>query len=230
MHNTEAFKEIVAARRSVRAFLPQAVDQQTLNSVFETAQRAPSNCNTQPWLAAVASGDVLQALREKVPAAMMQGQISWDFPYNGSYQGVYRDRQYAAANALYSSLGIARDDKAARDGQFFKNFEFFGAPHAVFLFLPACFVSEENSGVREAADLGMYAQTLMLSMVAHGLGSCPQTALSFTAEVIREELGVSEEYKLMFGLSFGYPDPAHPSSQALTDRAELDDCVQFHGK
>jgi nitroreductase len=91
-----------------------------------------------------------------------------------------------------------------------------------FLFLP------EPFGLREATDLGMYAQTLMLAMTAHGLGSCPQTALSFEADVIRELLGVDAGNKLLFGISFGHPDPQAPVNQCETDRAALADCVQFH--
>lgn len=228
MDSIEIFKQVVKQRRSVRAYLPKPIDDATLRSIFTVAQQAPSNCNTQPWLSAVASGDKIERLREMMPLAMMQGEMSMDFSYAGKYHGVYRERQIGAANAMYNALGIAREDKPARDSQFFKNFTFFGAPHVVFLFLPACFVSDSNSGVREAADLGMYAQTLMLSMTAHGVASCPQTALSFNADNLRKELDVSDEYKLMFGISFGYADAGDPGSLAITDRATLDDCVRFY--
>ena len=228
MNTADLFDQLVRKRRSVRAFKKQALDDETLRSIFTTALGAPSNCNTQPWLSAVVSGDLIEALRKQIPAAVMQGEMSMDFPYAGKYDGIYRDRQIAAANSLYSAVGVAREDKPGRDVQFFKNFTFFDAPHVVFLFLPARFVTEDNTGVREAADLGMYAQTLMLSMTAHGVGSCPQTALSFIADRLRETLNISEDYKLMFGISFGYPDEEHASSAALTERAELDTLVRFY--
>ena len=91
-----------------------------------------------------------------------------------------------------------------------------------FLFLP------EPFGLREAADLGMYAQTLMLAMTAHGLGSCPQTALSFEADCIRATLGIDASNKLLFGISFGYPDPDAPVNNCATDRAAVVDAVCFH--
>ena len=228
MELQEAFKQIVGQRRSVRAYLDKPVDQATLESIFTTAQKAPSNCNTQPWLSAVVSGDKIEELREMMPNAMLSGEMSMDFPYAGKYEGVYRERQVGAANAMYTALGIARDDKPARDGQFFKNFTFFGAPHVVFLFLPGCFVNENNTGIREACDLGMYAQNLMLSMSAHGVASCPQTALSFNANNLRKALDISDDYKLIFGISFGYADEDDPGSLAVTDRAALDDCVRFY--
>ena len=216
------FDEIVRQRRSLRAYLTQPVDAATLEAIFAVAQRAPSNCNTQPWLTHVASGASLKALRDVLPEKFMAGEISLDFPYDGVYSGVYKERQYGSAQALYDSVGIARENKARRNEQFMRNFLFFDAPHVAFLFLP------EPFGLREAADLGMYAQTLMLAMTAHGLGSCPQTALSFEADLIREILGIPASNKLLFGISFGYPDPDAPVNRCLTDRAALPDAVTFH--
>ena len=216
------FDEIVTRRRSLRAYLPQAVDTQTLETVFSIAQRAPSNCNTQPWLVHVASGDSLQALKEEMSTRFMAGDMSLDFPYDGVYEGVYKERQYGSAQALYDSVNIDRADKPARHQQFMRNFTFFDAPHVAFLFLP------EPFGLREAADLGMYAQTLMLALTAHGLGSCPQTALSLQANFVREQLGIDAGNKLVFGLSFGYPDPDAPVNTCATDRVALSDTVTFH--
>lgn len=219
---SQAFTTIVNQRRSLRGFLPQAVEPATLESVFACAQRAPSNCNTQPWQVHVVSGEKLEYLRSEMPSQFMEGKMSMDFPYDGVYDGVYKDRQYGAAAALYEAAGIARKDKAARQEQFMRNFSFFGAPHVAFLFLP------EPFGLREAADLGMYAQTLMLAITAHGLGSCPQTALSFQVELVRETLSVDPSNKLLFGISFGYPDPDEPANRCVTERAALTDTVTFH--
>lgn len=220
---SKAFATIVGERRSVRDFLPQPVDADTLQAVFGAAQRAPSNCNTQPWQIHVVSGEVVETLRTEIPLRFMQGEISMDFPYDGVYEGVYRERQVGAAQALYNAVGIAREDKARRHEQFMRNFTFFDAPHVAFLFLP------EPFGLREAADLGMYAQTLMLAMTANGLGSCPQAALSFQANLVRETLDIDASNKLVFGISFGYPDPDAPVNRCLTDRAALADTVHFHG-
>ena len=216
------FDEVVASRRSLRAYLPQAVDKQTLEQVFSVALRAPSNCNTQPWLVHVASGESLEKLRAEMSSRFMAGEMSMDFPYDGVYEGVYKQRQHGSAQALYDAVNVTREDKAGRHQQFMRNFIFFDAPHVAFLFLP------EPFGLREAADLGMYAQTLMLAMTAHGLGSCPQTALSFQVDFVRETLGIDAGNKLLFGISFGYPDPDAPANTCTTDRAALADVVTFH--
>ncbi|MFV8817480.1 nitroreductase [Haliea sp. E17] len=217
-----AFEQLVTARRSIRAFLPRAVEPAVLERIFLAAQRAPSNCNTQPWSVHVASGGTLAALRKALPEAFAVGDLSLDYPYDGTYPGVFRERQHAAAQALYTAAGIARSDREGRDTQFRQNFRFFDAPHVAFLFLPEVF------GLREAADVGMYAQNLMLAITAHGLGSCPQTSLGFLAEPVREILGVEAGLKLLFGISFGYPDWSAPVNECQTTRAELSTVVTFH--
>lgn len=220
---SDVFGSIVEARYSVRGFKPDPVDDATLRRVFEQAGRAPSNCNTQPWRVALISGSRLRSLCERMTTGMAELSLSMDYPYDGVYDGVFKERQYGAADALYSAQGIERADKAKRNEAFMRNFDCFGAPHAAFLFLPGEF------GIREAADLGMYAQTIMLSAVANGLGSCPQTALSFHADLVREEAGFGPENKLLFGISLGYIDDDHPANRCRTDRAAIDQVVTFVG-
>jgi len=220
--DAKVFEDLVARRRSMRAFLPQPVPQEILESIFSSALHAPSNCNSQPWIVHVASGDKLEILRHKMPAEFMEGKLSMDFPYDGKYPGIYQERQYGSAQALYDSVGIKREDKAARQEVFMRNFSFFDAPHVAFLFLP------EPFDLRPAADLGMFTQTLMLSFTAHGLGSCPQTALSLQADLVRETLAIEPGNKLLFGISFGYPDLDAPINSCTTTRAALADIVTFH--
>ena len=217
----ETFLNIVANRRSMRAFKPDPVPRAVIEAVLGGAQQAPSNCNTQPWFVHVATGDTLEQLRATLPTQFAAGEMALDFPYDGQYDGVYKERQYASATALYDALGISRDEKAARNDWFMRNFTFFDAPAVAFFTLPSQF------GLREACDLGMYAQTVMLGLVAHGLGSCPQTSLGFMANVIRPALGLGDHEKLMFGLSFGYPTET-PVNQVQTERAALHDVVTFH--
>lgn len=221
--NREAFESVVRTRRSVRGFLAKEVDAQTLEKVFELAQTAPSNCNTQPWHVHVASGKVAAEIKERLTASMAQGETDMDFPYSGKYDGQYKVRQYDAAAQLYTAMGVTREDKDGRQAAFIRNFSFFDAPHAAFLFIP------EEFGMREAADLGMYAQNLMLSLTAYGIASCPQTALGFNCGLVREILGVPANMRLLFGIAFGYEDESVAANNARVGRAGLADAVKFHG-
>ncbi|HHK9122059.1 TPA: nitroreductase, partial [Escherichia coli] len=70
--------------------------------------------------------------------------------------------------------------------------------------------------------------TFLLSLAARGLGGIPQTSLGFFADPIRESLGVSDEFKLLFGISFGYPDESDPGNRIYMDRVAVDTSVTFH--
>ena len=207
------FGQVVAARHATRAFLPEALPRGTIERLAALACQAPSNCNTQPWRIAIASGACRDRLASAIGAEMAAGHMAPDLPYDGRYEGVWRERQLGAAEALYGAAGIARDDKAARAYQFMQNYAFFGAPHVAFFFLAPGF------GTREAADLGMCAQTFMLALAAEGLASCPQTALSFHPDLVRAEFGIEQGWQLLFGVSFGHADPGAPVNRARTGRS-----------
>lgn len=221
MQRSLGFDDAVRARRSVRGFRPDPVPQPLLEHVFELANRAPSNCNTQPWFSVVFGGAACERLRRAFTTGFASGKVSMDFPYAGQYQGVYQERQYDAAARLYTAMGIGRSDKAARGAAFMRNFVFYDAPHVAFVFIP------DWAGLREAADAGMYAQTLMLGLAAHGIGSCPQTALGFLCDEVRAEAGIDPWWKLLFGISFGYEDTTTPANECRLGRAGLEDSVRF---
>ncbi|MFO1273445.1 MAG: nitroreductase [Rubrivivax sp.] len=220
---TMSLDEAIRTRRSVRGFLPQAVPEATLREVFELAQWAPSNCNVQPWMPHVVSGASLEALREALVAAGVEDRpIEPDWPADGVYPGVYRERQVEAARALYGAMGVERHDREGRRAAYVRNHAFFGAPHVVFIFMHRPF------DTREATDLGMYAQTLMLALTSRGIASCAQGALGLYPPIVRRHLGLPEEQRLLFGISFGYEDPADPANAARTGRVPLHEAVQFH--
>lgn len=215
--------EAIAQRRSVRGFLPQALDEETLRGIFALAQSAPSNCNVQPWMTHVLSGDSLRELGRQMVAAAEAGVApDPDFTAERKFTGVYRERQIDAAMQLYGAMGIERSDRVRRDWAYRRNLAFFGAPHAAFVFMHRDFAE------REAVDLGIYAQTLMLAMTARGVANCAQGALSLYPGIVRAHLGLDASHRLIFGVSFGYEDPNDPANAARVGRAPLAQSVVFH--
>jgi nitroreductase len=215
--------EAIRRRRSVRAFLPDELPDSALREVFALAQWAPSNCNVQPWTPHVVSGEALSRLRAAlVDAAMRDEPIKPDWPAEGKFVGVYRERQVDAAVKLYGAMGVERRDLEARKLAYIRNHAFFDAPHVVFIFMP------EPFDTREATDIGMYAQTLMLALAARGVASCAQGALGLFPDIVREHLQIPSNYRLLFGVSFGYEDPEAKANAARVGRAEVDDAVHFH--
>mgnify|MGYP002633620996 CR=1 FL=1 len=214
-------RQLINSRRSIRAFLPDPVSQIELEAIFETAAYAPSNCNTQPWQTYVVSGSARDAMSQLLKQSIGTGDYAIDFPYDAKYAGVYRERQIDVGKLLYQALGVERDDKNGKHQAFMRNLDFFDAPHAAFIFMP------DWCGIREAADVGMYAQNLLLTLQSHGLASCPQTILSYNADIVREQFGLSRDLKLLFGISFGYEDPSRPENKIVPTRASLSEAVHF---
>ena len=215
--------EAIRRRRSVRGFRSEEVPEATMREVFELAQWAPSNCNVQPWTPHVVSGAALKRLRDAlVDAGMRDEPIRPDWPADGKFTDVYRERQVDAAQRLYGAMGVERRDLVGRKMAYIRNHAFFGAPHAVFVFM------SEPFDTREATDIGMYAQTLMLALTARGIGSCAQGALGLFPDIVRQHLDVPANYKLLFGVSFGYEDAGVKANAARVGRADLDDAVRFH--
>lgn len=219
------FADVVRGRHSSRGFLPRVADQETLKDIFQLASWAPSNCNVQPWHVHVVSGEACNRMREKMKAAALVSTVgNPDFPWQGKFTGDYKARQICSALGLWEHQGVTRDNPEKRAWSWMRNFEFFDAPHVAFIFVTDQFPEL----VRLAADVGMYAQTLMLAIENAEMGSCPQTSVSCFPDLVRGELGVESHFKLLMGLSFGYIDTADSANNLRTERDALDKTTQFH--
>ncbi|NDJ59280.1 nitroreductase [Enterobacteriaceae bacterium 4M9] len=219
-----SFEETVRLRHSPRAFLPTPLTDAQIHEVLQDAQCAPSNCNTQPWHVHIVSGETKQALTQAMLRNDELGKISPDFSFDyADFYGDYFARSQEQAKQYYEVLGIARDDKAQRHDALLRNYAFFGAPHAAFLFMPSF-----GDNVRVAGDMGMYGQNFLLSLAARGYAGIPQTLLGFHADTVREMLGVSDNYRLLFGISFGYEDVDARANRLRMDRIPVEQSVVFH--
>jgi len=73
-----------------------------------------------------------------------------------------------------------------------------------------------------------YAQTFLLALTAHGLGGIPQTSLGFYADTVRAVLEIPENYKTLFGMSFGHPDLTATENVTRLGRDASEKNVTFH--
>ncbi|MFF8786317.1 nitroreductase family protein [Streptomyces sp. NPDC015125] len=216
-------EKLIRGRHATRAFRPERVPEDTMRTIFSLAGTAPSNSNAQPWQVEVVSGAARQRLADALLTARAERRTSVDFPYSeGMYAQVHQTRRAAFGAELYGVLGIGPDDHTARAAYDAESLRFYGAPHAAFLFVHG------DGEARLAADAGAYMQTLLLAMTAYGVDSCPQGLLSFYADTVRAELGVTGG-KLLVGISFGYADETAPVNRVKTERAPLESTTAFHG-
>ncbi len=218
--------DAIETRRSVRGFLDKPVDADVIRRVVERAARAPSGGNVQPWHIDVVAGEPLAELKAIMRRRLMEapkGEPTEYDIYPKELPSPYKDYRFAVGEELYRALGIPRDDKTARQMWFARNFQFFGAPVALF-----CSVAR-TMGPPQWSDLGMYLQSLMLLLREEGLDSCPQECWAIYPETIRNFVGIPDDRMLFTGMAIGYKDEADPANAARPARAPLPDFARFHG-
>ncbi|MBB3038635.1 nitroreductase [Hoyosella altamirensis] len=219
-------REAVLTRRSTRAFLDKPVQREALERVLETALRAPSGGNLQPWHIHVLTGEPLDRLRSVVLNRLNEG-AGGDAPdyavYPPKLSAPYRDRRFRLGEQLYGALNIPRENKTDRLRWFARNYELFGAPVGLF-----CYV-DRQMGAAQWSDLGMFLQTLMLLLEEEGLASCAQEAWSIYHRSVAEVIKPPDEHMLFCGMAIGYADTADPANAFMAERAPLSEIVQFDG-
>ena len=218
----DVLEDLLAARFSCRAFLPQPVPRPTIERILAAAQKTASWCNSQPWRLEITSGAATQSFREVMYKTASSGKPNaGDFPFPREYRGIYLERRRESGFQLYNSLGIPRGDKAGYARQALENFNFFGAPHVAIVH------TDEALGVYGAIDCGGYVTSFMLAAQALGVATIPQAALAFHSDVVRAHFGLADDRRVVCGISFGYPDRAHKANSYRTTRAAIADAVRF---
>jgi nitroreductase len=216
----ETLSATIRVRRSTRSFKPDPIPAEVLSAILADADWSPSWSNTQPYRLAIASGDIRDKISNELcsrfdramlgqragllgklklfltPGALPDGDFKTNFEYPQDLQA----SRNATGRGLYETLGIERHDLASRHRQMRRNFEFFGAPTAIFVFV--------HGGLMEYSvlDAGIYIQTLMLSAQARGLATCAQGALATWRTPVEAHFDIPKQYKLLCGLSIGYAD------------------------
>ncbi|MDP9168213.1 MAG: nitroreductase, partial [Actinomycetota bacterium] len=194
-------EEAITTRRSTRLFLrDKPVPRELVTEALELAVRAPSNSNIQPWRVVLTSGPA----RDRLVEAMLDEAAKGDPkvpPLPDEFSHFRRD----LGAMLYGTMGVARHDVEARRIAVLRNWEFFRAP------IGAVVCMHRDLDYADALGVGMFLQTFMLALTARGIGSCVQVSIAGYPEVIREQLGIGEDMRILCGMSIGYPDPNFPA-------------------
>lgn len=219
MNVTQAIQQ----RHSCRAFTEQTVAKETIKQILNTAKRAPSGVNMQPWEVVVLSGDMKNALSEKMVKAFQEGNTEeMDYHYYPkTWEPVFKGRRVDTGKQLYHALNIKREDKEKRLAQWQANYRAFDAPVMLLFFI------DKSLEAGSYMDYGMFLQNIMLLAEEAGLGTCPQGALGEFPSIIKQELNIEKDKVLLGGMALGYKDEAHPVNQYRTPRAELEEFCQF---
>lgn len=218
--------DAVDSRMSCRAFLSTPVPRATVRNILETAKRAPSGGNLQPWFVHVLAGNALDEFRAVVRSKLPLQRRGEGFEYDVYPKDItepYIARRFKCGEDMYRTVNVPREDKPGRIAQFTRNYEFFGAPVGLF------FSIDRQMGLGQWADLGMFMQTVMLLAREHGLHTCPQEAWAAWYQTIGEFLQLPPNLMFFCGMALGFRDETAPINALRTERAALDEFATLKG-
>ncbi len=215
--------EVMKTRQSIRGFKPNPIPQDVIKKILEAASTSPSYTNTQPWEVVVVTGKKKDELSRKIfEMAKAKAATHPDLPPNKSWPAALEKRSREHGERRLSALGIARDDEAGREKLRLGNFEFYGAPCALFLFMDSAL------GEWSIFDMGVFAQTLILAAHSLGIGSCLQASVTNYAPEIKKFLGIGGNKKLVICISLGYPDGTAKLNSYRSQRQKQDEFTKWY--
>lgn len=214
------------ARKSIRGFKPDPVDQTSITKILEAAVRAPSAMNTQPWEFFVVTGEKLDTMREEIVKKLNDGApmqpdhlvVGWPS------DSVYRDRQVELAKQLFKLMDIQREDKAKRAQWLERGFRFFDAPVAIFVVTDK---SLSESG--PLFDIGAVVNNICLAALEFNLGTCIEDQGVLYPEVVRELAGIPDSKRMMIAVALGFPDENFPANRVESTREPVDRITTWVG-
>ncbi len=193
--------EGIETRRSIRVFKHTPIPEETLNKILKAAANSPSYTNTQPWEVAVVCGKKKGDLSKKIyDLASKKAETHPDLPSPKGWPPEHEARSRDHGARRLAALCVERDEEGEREKLRLMNFEFYGGPCAIFLFM------DGSLNEWSVFDMGLFAQNLILAAHSFGVESCLQASVTNYAREIKKFLGVPENKKLVICISFGYPD------------------------
>ena len=219
-------EDAIRGRQSIRGYLTTPVPRPLVARILETAGRAPSGTNIQPWKVYVFDG----AARDAIVAEMCHAydtEPEPERPYNYypvKWREPYIGRRRACGWGLYGTLGITRDDKEGMRLQRRQNYELFGAPVGMI------FTLDKDLEIGSWLDTGMFIQSIMIAARQFGLETCPQAALANYHVLLKRRLGIPDDETVVCGMALGYPDTTAKVNSFRTEREPVDVFTKFVGE
>ena len=218
--------EAVKRRKSIRGYKPDPVPKEVLGEILELASRAPSAMNTQPWEFTVLTGDVLEIVRRNNVALLNSGAppnpehvvVNWP------KESIYRQRQVDLAKQLFQLMDIPREDKEKRAKWLERGFRYFDAPAVIIISTDRC-LSEGGP----LLDIGAAIQTICLTALHVGLGTCIEDQGVAYPEVLRKYAQIPQSKRIIAAIAIGYPDWDFPANKVDTEREPIRNVTTWLG-
>ena len=173
----------------------------------------------------VLSGDTMLRFRSELTPKLQADPLGGTAEYHVyplQLKDPYRSRRLKSGEDMYGHIGVRREDTAARRRQFANNFNFFGAPAAMFFFV------DRSMGPPQWSDIGMFMQSVMLLARERGLETCAQESWAIWHKEVSEFLNIDPALMLFCGMAIGHGDYTAPINRLRTERAAVGEFAVFH--
>ncbi len=220
------YADVVSGRRSIRGYLDKPVARSLIEEILALAIRAPSSLNTQPWNFFIVTGAPLEKIRQGNVERNLAGvEDTREFRRGPGYEGVHRERQIEIAKQLFGAMGIARDDKPARQDWVLRGFRQFDAPVSIVVTYDRAIHGSDIAPF----DCGGVVNAVVNAAWSKGLGCVINSQGIMQSPVVREHAGIPDDQVIMICVAMGWPDARFPANAVVSKRKSLDEAVTFVG-
>ena len=216
--------EAIKVRKSIRNFKPAPVPKEILSEILEIATRSPSALNCQPWEFTVISGEVLDKIRQANIELIESGTSpNPDIP-GPQLSGIYKERQRELGMKIFELMDIAREDRAKRAEWSKRGFRHFNAPAIII-------ISADRSlnEVNVMFDIGLISQTIALTALNYGLGTCIMDQGVMFPQVLRKFADIPDSKQIVICICIGYPDWEFPANKLQSKREPAENITTWCG-
>jgi len=214
--------EAIETRKTKRSFKPDPVPKETILKILEAANNTPSTGNTQPWQIYVAGrpllDNVYQALLKKFENGITHGQA--EIPLPKEWPPAMQERY----NQMHEERGKAQGIEHETEDSFKKFVHLISNSCGAPVLIVVCM--DRSLETWSVFSLGMLTQNILLSAHNFGLSSFPGLSLVSHAEIIRKELKIPDDLKIVFGIAIGYPDD-DPINNYRSSRRPIEEVATF---
>lgn len=216
--------DVIAAineRSSIRCFSSKPVQRVLVERLLDSARRAPSASNQQPWQFVVVTGEIKDRLASVLLAEHKKRGRHYDPSRGKTVPGLYVERTRKLLKNLRSHL----DPLNLQAVPFLEegSLTFYGAP--VFILV----AMDKAHNPSKLVDIGCAVENICLAAHAQGLGTCIIALILMFGDIIREQLSLPEEMEAVAGIALGYPDRESAINRFRAPKEDLDTMTRWLG-
>jgi len=211
----------IEGRMSVRSFRNEPVGREMIAAVLDAARQAPSASNQQPWQFVVVTGEPRERLGALLLSAHKQSKKHYDPSRGKSIPSRYMERTKKLLKGIRPYLEKMEKQTVPfiEEG----SCQFYGAPVLIVVTMDK---AHEPS---KLVDIGCAVENLILAAHEKGLGTCIIALILMFEDLIREQLALADDERVVLAVALGYPDTDVPVNGFRAPKEPLDSLTTWVG-